>query len=166
MTETEIVSAYLEGRISRRTLIRRLVAAGVSLGAAASYAQVLRPERAFARVDSDHYPDTSVELVVEDLDRVRNRGRVRVRVRADEDSQLNPLVIRAYLITSHGTPYFLGEKQMSFTGPDAHGVSVPITEAGLASLEGRKRARIKIVWVGYDAEGKLPNGHDKALFEA
>jgi hypothetical protein len=164
MTETELVGAYLEGQISRRTLIRRLVAAGVSFGAAVSYAQVLKPERAFARADADHYPDTTVAPVLEDLDRVVNRGRVLAKVHADEDSQLNPLVLRLYL-HSHGTRIYIGEKQMQFTGPDTKRVAVPLTPTGIAILSDRSRAKIEVWWVGYDKQGKLPSGTSTAVFK-
>ncbi|MEA2366265.1 MAG: hypothetical protein QOI32_1777 [Thermoleophilaceae bacterium] len=57
MSSTEVVESYLRGEISRRTLVRRLVAAGVSLGAAAAYAELLRPNWAFASQTAalDHY---------------------------------------------------------------------------------------------------------------
>ena len=48
MPERELVNAYLDGRISRRTLIHRLVAGGNSIGAAVSYAHLLKPESASA----------------------------------------------------------------------------------------------------------------------
>jgi hypothetical protein len=41
MSREELVEAYLDGKISRRIFIRRLVAAGVSLGAAAAYSDLL-----------------------------------------------------------------------------------------------------------------------------
>jgi hypothetical protein len=47
MSREQLVETYLRGEISRRVFMRRLVAAGVSLGAAAAYAQ-LAPERARA----------------------------------------------------------------------------------------------------------------------
>lgn len=48
MSRSEVVESYLRGEISRRTLIRRLVAAGVSFSAAVAYSELLRPEWAFA----------------------------------------------------------------------------------------------------------------------
>lgn len=58
MSSSEVVEAYLRGEISRRALIRRLVAVGVSLGAAVAYAELLRPEWAFASHQcSDEYYD-------------------------------------------------------------------------------------------------------------
>jgi hypothetical protein len=46
VSDEELIQAYAEGRISRRFFIRRLVAAGVSFGAAMSYAQLLGPAAA------------------------------------------------------------------------------------------------------------------------
>src|SRR5215210_2958349 len=48
MSSSEIVESFLRGEISRRTLVRRLAAAGVSLSAAVAYSELLRPERALA----------------------------------------------------------------------------------------------------------------------
>ena len=88
MSRTELVSAFLEGRLSRRTLIRRLIAGGVSTGAAISYAQVLLPKRARAAVTtaaSDHYPMVDLEIVSSSLATVRSEGRITVRVRSSEE---------------------------------------------------------------------------------
>ena len=48
MSSAEVVESYLRGEISRRTLIRRLVAVGVSMSAAVAYSELLRPAWAFA----------------------------------------------------------------------------------------------------------------------
>jgi hypothetical protein len=48
VSSSEVVESFLRGEISRRTLIRRLVATGVSLSAAVAYSELLRPEWAFA----------------------------------------------------------------------------------------------------------------------
>src|SRR5215210_5936399 len=48
MSSSEIVESFLRGEISRRTLVRRLMAAGVSLSAAVAYSELLRPEWALA----------------------------------------------------------------------------------------------------------------------
>jgi hypothetical protein len=165
MSDREIVNAYLDGRVSRRTLIRRLVAAGVSIGAAVSYAQVLKPERAFARADSDHYPDTEVKIIDEDLDKVANKERVRVRVHADEDAELSSFSLRAFHVT-HDDEFTIGEKGMSFKGPDTKIVNIPISPGAAAVLKERKRAKIKVRWFAYDAQGKIPNGVDVNVFEA
>ena len=41
MSKDELVSAYLQGRVSRRMFVRGLIAAGVSVTAAVTYSQVL-----------------------------------------------------------------------------------------------------------------------------
>jgi hypothetical protein len=60
MSQDELVNAYVSGRISRRTFIRRLAIAGVSLAAAATYAEVLVPAaNASPRSETDsggHHP--------------------------------------------------------------------------------------------------------------
>ena len=43
MSNDELAKAYSEGRISRRVLIRSLMATGVTAGAAIAYAQFLSP---------------------------------------------------------------------------------------------------------------------------
>jgi hypothetical protein len=55
MSQDELVNAYIDGSVSRRTFIRRLVTAGVSLGAAVSYAHLLSPSRADARNNSPDF---------------------------------------------------------------------------------------------------------------
>jgi hypothetical protein len=55
MSREELVNAYLNGEISRRTFVRRLVAAGVSLTAALTYAE-MDPALAHAgEPDRQHY---------------------------------------------------------------------------------------------------------------
>ena len=41
MSQRELIDAYVEGRISRRAFIRRLVGTGIALSAAATYAAAL-----------------------------------------------------------------------------------------------------------------------------
>jgi hypothetical protein len=57
MSSSEIVQSFLRGEISRRTLVRRLAAAGVSMSAAVAYSELLRPEWAFAaeQCTPEHY---------------------------------------------------------------------------------------------------------------
>jgi hypothetical protein len=88
VSREELVSAFLEGRLSRRTLVRRLVAGGVSVGAAVSYAQLLKPERAFAESTAavdELYPLVLVTITSNDLDVVINDAVVRATVSATEE---------------------------------------------------------------------------------
>ena len=43
MSEEELVAAYVDGKISRRVFVRRMVAAGLSTAAALSYAGLIGP---------------------------------------------------------------------------------------------------------------------------
>jgi hypothetical protein len=60
VSQEQLVEAYLEGRIGRRTFIRRLVAAGVSLSAAVAYTHLLQPTTARAEHTPDHYESPTV----------------------------------------------------------------------------------------------------------
>jgi hypothetical protein len=60
VSRREVVDAYGEGRISRRVFAKRLVATGVSAGAAASYAAALAPTASASGREtclSDFYED-------------------------------------------------------------------------------------------------------------
>ena len=97
MGSKDIVGAYVEGRISRRTLVRRLVAAGVSVGAASAYAQLLAsPSTAEAKHVSTYYeqpgyysspnpPEPWVEVRTSKRKRARKKG-VDVRAGIDNES--------------------------------------------------------------------------------
>lgn len=164
MSQGELVGAYLDGRISRRTLIRRLVAAGVSVGAAVSYAQVLKPERAFARADSDHYPDTRLKIVEEDLDRVVNRDRIYVRLHGDEDCELKPVNFTAYL-RDHGSFTVIGtHEEAKFIGPDTRRIKIPLNPGAGAILQARDKARVTVTMVGHDKNGQTPGNEDSYIF--
>ena len=43
MSRSELIDAYLEGRLGRRQFIQGLVGSGVALGAAAAHAAALKP---------------------------------------------------------------------------------------------------------------------------
>lgn len=156
MSRDELVGAYLDGQISRRTLVRRLVAGGVSIGAAVSYAQVLKPGRALAGNDNDHYPDTTVRLVSDDIDEIFDKGKFVVKVRVDEDCELNPLEIRCYHKVGPSLT-LVASKSTTINGPKTKNVGVPLGSgaSGLLSLD---KAKIKTTYIGYDQQGKTPNG--------
>jgi hypothetical protein len=96
MSQQEVVAAYLDGRMSRRTLIRRLVAGGVSVSAAVAYAHVLSPGRATARALGDlHGPGYSMEIPAQDLDRVVRQQMIKVRVTTEAPRGV-PIYVRLY----------------------------------------------------------------------
>lgn len=149
MSRQELVGAYLDGQVSRRTLIRRLVAGGVSTGAAIAYAQMLRPERAFAGLSGDdHYPLVDLRITSKTLAGIRETEKVRVKVTSSEE--INALYLRAVLKTPKGG-VLLGFKAFYgfLDGAGSKSVAVPIMRERLA---GRKSARIYVQATGRDGE--------------
>jgi plastocyanin len=57
VSEAELVQAYLDGQITRRVFIRRLVAMGITFTAAVSYASILRSSPAAAGTPSNDFYD-------------------------------------------------------------------------------------------------------------
>ncbi len=89
MSNREAIDAYVGGRISRRTLVRRLVTGGVSFGAAAAYAEALDPARAIAGTGSRFGPSAyhvsaSTKIIEDPLGEVIKKGRVRVEVQSHQ----------------------------------------------------------------------------------
>jgi hypothetical protein len=144
MSSTELVNAFVEGRISRRTLIRRLAAAGVSIGAAVSYAHLLAPEVAARRGQIvDEYPDVGVRILSSDLDKVIDTERLKVRVISSEHVML---VLFAY-VKRHGKFELIGEKHGGFDAGRTR-TNIPLDKLG--PLRGRNRARVVVFAHGED----------------
>lgn len=61
MDRQGLVEGYVRGDITRRTFVRRLTVTGVSLAAALSYAELLRPATARAAAGEDDYYETFYE---------------------------------------------------------------------------------------------------------
>ncbi len=110
------MAAFLEGRISRRTLIRQLVAGGVSIGAAASYAAALEPETASAAVagaPDDLYPLVTMKLDTPSLAWAISNQKLRLTVSCGEEvglafSAFLRLGTGLALIGTRSMPMFLG----------------------------------------------------------
>jgi hypothetical protein len=107
MSRDELVNAYIEGSVSRRTFIRRLVAAGVSLGAAVSYAHLLSPTRAGAQTGADFYnpdfyrpPQVQMSLPSTKLADVAQDGILEVLVSTTEAAEIQLMA----LATAAGRP--------------------------------------------------------------
>lgn len=137
--------------MSRRTLIRRLVAGGVSLGAAVSYAQVLNPQRAGATgtlAADDHYPAVDLTIVSTSLATVRTEKRVRVRI--DSSEELQQAFFEVFVRTGGGL-YRLGARSdvtfLSAAGSRSVYVSIDRTR-----LAGRTKARIYVYFRARDGE--------------
>lgn len=136
MSRPELVSAFLEGRISRRTLIRRLAAGGISTGAAVSYAQMLVPERAAAAsnlvIPGDHYPMIDMSITSTSLATVRAEAKLQVTVIGSEE--LRDMYFRIFVLsTTGGVP--IGNKLITAFAARANNrrEKLPITVAPFAS---------------------------------
>lgn len=88
MSNDELVGAYIEGAISRRTLIRKLVAAGVSLGAATAYAHHLAPKASAKGFGPAEYPRVRLRILTDTTKEVARDGVLRVRVRSSDPCTL------------------------------------------------------------------------------
>lgn len=157
MSSDEIVDAYIEGQITRRTLIRRLAATGVSLGAATAYAHLLAPG-AQARqgtegcVPASEYPGMELRIKSTELKTVINDAAVDVKVRAADPGDFR---IDVFVRKHSGRLRRIGTAKVTFTEAGAELVSVPLTSVEL--LEGRDRAKL---WAfGYWLAGELCEGN-------
>lgn len=86
MSRQELIGAYVDGRISRRTLVRRLVGAGVSLGAAIGYAGALgsNARAATPSAITDHYPYVKLAIVPLTERHLVKTGKVEIDVSRSE----------------------------------------------------------------------------------
>jgi hypothetical protein len=140
MSQEELVNAYVEGRVSRRTLIRRLVAGGISLGAAVSYAHLLSPEQAAARPRlmqaPDYYPDLNIHIKSDSLKDIIDSGRLKVRVRSSGKAKLR---LRGY-VKDGGSFVKIGERDITFhgAGRQTYGIDVKT-----GRLRHRNKAELK-----------------------
>jgi hypothetical protein len=74
MSREDLVAAYLDGQITRRIFVRRLVAAGVAIAAATSYARMMHPARAHAANSKDDFYDFYGEEAECDQDQNASQG--------------------------------------------------------------------------------------------
>jgi hypothetical protein len=146
MSREDLVEAYVEGGISRRTFIRRLVAGGVSFGAAVSYAHLLAPkaDAAIGRAGDgqDHYePEIEVAIRSERILKVVNQRKLEVTVSTDDSADFD-LVAK---IRNKGKLRTIGNKQVSFSGATADAVvRIPISKAGREILAKRDTSTIRV----------------------
>lgn len=154
MSRQELVSAFLDGQISRRTLVRRLIAGGVSAGAAISYAQLLAPERAAAAIGrrgalSDQYPLVDIGITSPSLASVRNNARITMKVFCTEE--LSNASFNVFQKTSAGGVR-IGAKQFAslMSAAGSRNIAVNVTTNLLA---GKSSVRFYVQMVGQDSEG-------------
>jgi hypothetical protein len=153
MSRQELVDAFLDGQISRRTLIRRLIAGGVSAGAAISYAQLLAPERAAAVTRrgglSDQYPLVDMGITSPSLASVRNNARITLKVFCTEE--LNDASFSVFQKTSSGGVR-IGSKDFASVMSAAGSRNIAIN-VSTSLLAGKTSARFYIQMSGRDSEG-------------
>lgn len=153
MSRKEIVTAYLDGGMSRRMFVRRLVAAGVSVGAAVSYAHLLDPQRAEARAGetrADFYTPAAIDLKLKskDIDKVVDSGKLRVQVTVDEACNGDLVVF-----LERKEPILLGDSQFHFDGPGNTVLRLPLTNDGRKALEDRNKAKVRLFAQTVDQQG-------------
>ena len=137
MSNHELVGAYVEGAISRRTLIRRLVAAGVSLGAATAYAHHLAPKAAAKGSGPSEYPSVKLRILSETTEEIAKDKGVNVRVKTADPCELT-LELR---VEQGNTWYSLGVKQVTFgESGGKKDVLVKFSDAG--DLNRKKKSRV------------------------
>jgi hypothetical protein len=154
MSNQELVQAYSEGRISRRTMVRRLVAGGVSLSAAISYAHLLAPNSATAGSTqgcSDNYPTIAMRVLSKDLQNVVADRKLKIRARPSE----GPMDL-TFTVTTRvdGADVELGSRSLTIFDADARKVGIPL--ANVAPLRGRGRARVKVTAFRQPRVGQFP----------
>ena len=167
MSQSELVDAYVQGRMSRRTLIRRLAAAGVSFGAAAAYAHLLRPQPAAARRLGDlHGPSFAARLIVQDLDKVIRNRAVKVEVTTGGAAS-RQLFLHLYRASSPYPDVVIGQATLGLAGAGTQTFQLPITNDPIRSpfamkaLRRRKRkARLGLSYF----DGDDPNPFSVGVF--
>ena len=150
MENHELVAAYTEGALSRRAFIRKLVAGGVSFGAAVAYAQLLGQDAAHAATAlGDGYSFVAVKATIEDqdLDEVIATGKLRTKVRSDRKGSV---YLQVFLRRPGETyPYsWIGERTAELKEPGKKRVKVPLMvnpPHSVDALRGRSEAKLDLI---------------------
>jgi hypothetical protein len=153
MSSEELVNAYLEGGVSRRAFIRRLVAGGISLGAAVSYAHLLSPDRsqaASAHAARDFYTPAGIDVQIlsRDISRVAKKGKLKLQVSSDEAADID---LTATLPRRRG-PLTLGSTRVSLASAGTLILKLALTEASKKVLQNRDKAKVTVTASGRDRQ--------------
>jgi hypothetical protein len=153
MSRQELVDAYLEGTVNRRAFVRRLVASGVSVGAAAGYAQILAPGAAAAertpRAErggtSELYPRVVVRITTRDLKDVRKNNRLKIKVTASTSDYVH---VSAFLdkgghLLPLGFAAFDPENARFVNAGQAKTITIPFNQS-LHPLAGLDKAKVQV----------------------
>jgi hypothetical protein len=170
MSKEELVSAYLAGKISRRMFIRRLAAAGVSLGAAVSYAHLIAPEGASASEAAtgaegrDFYTPAQITvwLLSRDLERVRRRGELRARVRSDEAATVRVVA----KLPHEGELRTIASTAIELPTRGRRVFTMAINRWGLRELEDREQATVRLIATARDLQGDVSFDTDRETLRA
>jgi hypothetical protein len=138
MSNDELVGAYIEGEITRRTLIRKLVAAGVSLGAATAYAHHLAPKASAKGFGPQEYPRVRLRILSETTAEIARDQSVDVRVKSADPCELT-LEMRV----EQGTWYANGVKRVQF-GAGGGKKEVRIKFADFGELKRKQKSTVKV----------------------
>lgn len=141
MSQEELVGAYVEGSISRRAFVQRLVAGGLGVGAATAYAQMLAPDAGAARrgnpAPDGNYSRFDVKILDDSLQKVRNGEKLKVRLRRTvarpKEDNLRVLV--------YSKDELLGKTAPRST-QGTFDVTVPLKNLG--PLQGRDEAQVRV----------------------
>lgn len=166
MSQDELLAAYASGAVSRRTLIRRLLAAGMTLGAATAYAHLLGPVPArAARPVADLYGVSfSAELVEQALERVIETAAVKVCATASGPTS-RTVFIHLYRARDPDYPdATVAVAQCDFADAGTFTFDAPLAfnpPHSLVALKRRKRsAKLGLSF----RDGQDPNPFDTAVF--
>ena len=160
MSSQDLIDAYVGGQISRRTLIRRLVAGGISFAAAVSYAHLLAPEAEAACYDEDpYYPCVHLRILSSDLEQVVDKKHLVVRVRSARKARLR---LRAWA-KENGNEVPIGSRYVQFDHPGKMKVRIPLND--LDPLRHRNRARVivRALWEATDHVSHVVGVDEKTL---
>lgn len=159
MSRQELVDAYLEGTVNRRAFVRRLVASGVSVGAAAGYAQILAPgaaaaeraPRAERKGGGELYPRVVANITTRDLKDVRKNNRLKVKVTSSTDdyAHISAFLDKGgHLLPLGFTPY--DPQNARFVTPGhAKTITIPFNQS-LHPLAGLDKAKVQVeVRIGF-----------------
>ncbi|HKG35517.1 MAG TPA: hypothetical protein VKA89_03660 [Solirubrobacterales bacterium] len=151
--------------MSRRMFIKRLVAAGTSIGAAVSYAHLLAPEaKAASGRDGDgrlHYePEIQVAIATSRVRDVMQSGKLNVRASSDD-----PVAFAFKAQLRHkGRLKTIGTKQVTFGAATSNRlVRIPISRFGRSVLASRDTSSVKVVGVATYQQAPLDTRTSKAV---
>ncbi|MGH2956416.1 MAG: hypothetical protein ACRDL6_05405 [Solirubrobacterales bacterium] len=169
MSRDELVNAYLEGGVSRRTFIRRLVGAGVTLGAAVSYAHLLSPERAGAQTaNPDFYraPQVSLDVASKSGPALVKNGAVEVFISVQESAQIQLTAVATAAAGGAGAaaakrkrkkakPRTVASLVVDFPAGGQQLIKMPLNRAGRKLFKRARKAKVLVSATATDRQGAV-----------